>query len=338
MKLITFTVPCYNSEAYMHNCINSLLKGGEEVEIIIVNDGSSDKTGQIADSYARNYPSIVRAIHKENGGHGSGVNAGIKNANGLYFKVVDSDDWVDEASYKKILECIRGFVDKQQTVDMIISNFVYEKQGAKHKMAMTYRKAFPKEEIFSWEQTKKFRIGQYILMHSVMYRTQLLHECGIELPNHTFYVDSIYVFKPLSYVNTMYYLDVHFYRYFIGRDDQSVNEANMIRRLDQQVRVNKIMADIYREAVITNKALDKYMFNYLEIITAVTSIMAIRSQDEEKVALKDELWGYIQETDPSTYSRLKKRFFGWGGNSKSKFTQFVVTQIYMIAKRIYGFN
>ena len=92
MKLLTVTVPCYNSQDYMERCIDSFLPGGEDVEIIIVDDGSTDRTGEIADEYARKYPEIVRVIHQENGGHGAGLNAGINHATGLYFKVVDSDD------------------------------------------------------------------------------------------------------------------------------------------------------------------------------------------------------------------------------------------------------
>ena len=89
MKLLSIAIPCYNSQDYMESCIESLLVGGEEVEILIVDDGSSDRTAEIADDYARKYPTIVKAIHQENGGHGEAVNAGIRNATGLYFKVVD---------------------------------------------------------------------------------------------------------------------------------------------------------------------------------------------------------------------------------------------------------
>ena len=104
MKLLSIAIPCYNSEAYMEKCIESLLKGGEEVEILVVNDGSSDRTAEIADAYAEKYPTIIKAIHQENGGHGEAVNAGIRNATGLYFKVVDSDDWVNEEAYKQIVK------------------------------------------------------------------------------------------------------------------------------------------------------------------------------------------------------------------------------------------
>ena len=80
----------------MEKCVNSLLAGGEEVEIIIVDDGSVDNTAAIADRFAKEYPTIVKAVHQENGGHGQAVNTGLKNATGLFFKVVDSDDWVNE--------------------------------------------------------------------------------------------------------------------------------------------------------------------------------------------------------------------------------------------------
>ena len=107
-KLITFAVPCYNSAAYMRNCIDSLLTAGEEAQIVVVNDGSSDETGVIADEYAAKYPTTVEAVQKENGGHGSGVNAGLDRAQGLYFKVVDSDARLDSESLAKLLEKIRA--------------------------------------------------------------------------------------------------------------------------------------------------------------------------------------------------------------------------------------
>ena len=128
MKLLSIAIPCYNSEAYMEKCIDSLLVGGEDVEILIVNDGSSDRTAEIADSYERKYPTIVKAIHQENGGHGEAVNAGIRNATGLYFKVVDSDDWVNAEAYAQILKTLSDLIRGPETVDLLISNFVYEKQ------------------------------------------------------------------------------------------------------------------------------------------------------------------------------------------------------------------
>ena len=110
MKYITFTIPCYNSENYMRRCVDSLLVGGEDVEILIIDDGSSDRTGAIADEYEMLYPNIVKAVHKPNGGHGSGVNKGLELAHGLYYKVVDSDDWFDHDAYLKMLDKIKSFL------------------------------------------------------------------------------------------------------------------------------------------------------------------------------------------------------------------------------------
>ena len=136
MKLLSFVVPCYNSESYMKNCIHSLLTGGREVEIIIVDDGSTDGTADISDKYAEDYPELVKVVHQENGGHGEAVNTGLRHASGLFFKVVDSDDWVSISAYKEILKTIEKLAGERQLVDMLISTFVYEKDGARHKKAM----------------------------------------------------------------------------------------------------------------------------------------------------------------------------------------------------------
>ena len=139
MKLLSVAIPCYNSEAYMRHCIESLLEGGDEVEILIVDDGSTkDNTALIADEYQEKYPGICKAIHQENGGHGEAVNTGLKNAGGIYFKVVDSDDWVDKDAYMEVLKTLREFVYGKETLDMLISNFVYEKQGARHKIGRAH--------------------------------------------------------------------------------------------------------------------------------------------------------------------------------------------------------
>ena len=195
-KLITFAVPCYNSAAYMEHCVDTLLQGGDDIEIILVDDGSTkDDTPAICDRYAEQYPDIVRAIHQPNGGHGEGVNQGLRNARGIYYKVVDSDDWVDVPSLRKALDKLRQFVRDGKAVDMLICNYVYEHVEDNTQRVMHYRNVFPRNRVFGWEQIGRFRPSQYLLMHSVIYRTQLLRDCGLELPKHTFYVDNIFVYQ-----------------------------------------------------------------------------------------------------------------------------------------------
>ena len=304
MKLLTFAIPCYNSQDYMEKCIDSILVGGDDVEILIIDDGSKDRTAEIADDYAKRYPTIIKAIHQENGGHGEAVNAGIRNASGIYFKVVDSDDWVDEFAYLQILDKLRELVGSENNLDMLLANYVYEKEGAKHKKVMR-QTGFPRDEVFTWSDIRHFYKGHYILMHSVIYRTQLLRKCGLKLPKHTFYVDNIYVYKPLPFVKTMYYMDVDFYRYYIGREDQSVNEKVMIGRIDQQIKVNKIMLDDVDLWSVKNPKCRKYMFNYLEIITVVTTVMLLRSGTRENLEKKRELWKYEELEELA--AQLEKR-------------------------------
>ena len=338
MKLLSIAIPSYNSQDYMEHCIDTLLVGGEDVEILIVDDGSKDRTAEIADAYAKKYPTIVKAIHQENGGHGEAVNAGIRNASGLYFKVVDSDDWVDEEAYQKILSTLRELSGGRQNLDMLISNFVYEKEGAKHKKVMKYTGTLPENKIFGWNEAGHFRKGQYILMHSVIYRTQLLRECGLELPKHTFYVDNLFVYVALPYVKNMYYRNVDFYRYFIGREDQSVNESVMIKRIDQQIKVNKIMVENVDLWKLSNRKLRKYMFNYLEIITVVSTIMLIRSGTRENLQKKRELWRYLKEYDLRLFWHLRRGIMGQAMNLPGRSGRKISVAAYKISQKVVGFN
>lgn len=338
MKLLSVAIPCYNSESYMEHCIQTLLTGGEEMEILIVNDGSKDRTAQIADEYEAKYPGICKAIHQENGGHGEAVNTGLRNATGIFFKVVDSDDWVNEKALAEVLSTLRGFVVGKDTLDMLLCNFVYEKQGAKHKKVMSYKTALPQNQLFTWSDVRVFMKGQYILMHSVIYRTELLRNCAMELPKHTFYVDNIFVYQPLPHVKTMYYLNVNFYRYFIGRSDQSVNEDVMISRIDQQIRVTKLMLGYYDVTKIQNRKLRHYMTQYLEIMMTVSSILLIKSGTEENFQKKKELWQYLKETNKQLYRKLRWGFLGQGTNLPGKSGRKVSVAGYKITQKFFGFN
>ena len=337
MKLLSFAVPCYNSEAYMEKCIESLLPGGKDVEILIVDDGSSDRTAEIADAYAERYPGIIRAIHQPNGGHGAAVNTGLKNAAGIYFKVVDSDDWLDRDSYLRVLKRLRTLIKLNTLPDMFLANYVYEKEGSKHKKVMR-QKGFPKEKMFGWDDVGHLAKGHYILMHSVIYRTQMLHDCGLQLPEHTFYVDNIYVYKPLPYVNNMYYMDVDLYRYYIGREDQSVNEQTMIRRIDQQIRVNKIMFADVNLLAVKDKKCRRYMFNYLEIVTTITVTLAILSGTKENLNKRDELWAYMNQTDRQLYNKLHHSVISRYMNLPGRTGRFLGKVAYRISRKVYGFN
>lgn len=322
----------------MKHCIDSLLIGGEDVEILVVDDGSSDGTAEIADEYEKSYPGIVKAIHKENGGHGDAINTGLEHASGLFFKCVDSDDWVDADAYRKVLAKLRELLYGDTMLDMMVCNFVYDKKGARHKKVMTYRFALPENKLITWDKVRKFHKGQYLLMHSVIYRTKLLRDCGLCLPKHTFYCDNIFVFEPLPFVKTIYYLNVNFYRYFIGREDQSVNEKVMIGRVDQQIKITKIMIDFLAGRNIPNRKLRNYMVSYLEIMMTVSSIMLIRADTEEALEKKEELWRYLGEKDGFLFMKIRYGILGRTMNLPGKHGRKLSVAGYKLAHWFVGFN
>ena len=183
-KLLSFAIPCYNSAEYMEHCINTVLAGGDEVEVIIVDDGSTkDNTYEIAKRYEKEYPDIVKAVHQENGGHGEAVNTGLKNATGRFFKVLDSDDWFDEASLVKVIQTLKKLGND---VDMMICNYVYDKPSKNTQKPIRYTNALPENKIFRWYDVKYFYPSQNLLMHSIIYRTEVLRASGLVLPKHTF--------------------------------------------------------------------------------------------------------------------------------------------------------
>ncbi|MBD5088005.1 MAG: glycosyltransferase family 2 protein [Clostridiales bacterium] len=338
MKVLSVAIPCYNSEAYMARAVDSLLPAGDDIEIIIVNDGSTDTTKEIAEEYERKYPAIVRVVNQENGGHGEAVNTGLRHASGLYFKVVDSDDWVEEQALFRILEKLREFVESGERIDMLISNYVYEKLEKKKQKVIDYRSCLPVDRPFGWSEVGHFRSSQNILMHSVIYRTKLLRDCGLELPKHTFYVDNIFVYQPLPAVSKLYYLDVDFYRYYIGREDQSVNEQVMMGRIDQQIKITKIMIDSHDLTKIRRKQLRKYMAKYLVMMMTVSSVFLIKMNTPESLAKKEELWQYLKKKNERMYKEMNRYMLGWIMQRKTRPERRIIVWGYHISKKIFGFN
>ncbi len=337
-KILSLIVSCYNSEDYMERCINSLLLGGNDVEIILVDDGSDDRTPQIVDYYAKSFPQAIRVIHQLNGGPGEAINTGLQVATGQYIKIVDSDDWLDATAYQKTLDFLRDTVHCAEPLDMVISNYVYDRQGARHKKVMRYLSILPQSQIFGWQDVH-FPLGKYLLMHAVIYRTTLLQdEAKLELPKHTFYVDNIYVFEPLLYVKKIYYLNVDLYHYFIGRDDQSVNENVMLSRIDQQLRVNRRLITFYANNIDQNSPVCQYMEKYVEIITTVSSILLVKGGTPRYLALKRDLWRFVKQYDETLYKQLRHGAFGIGVHLPGKLGRKTAVGAYHIAQRMYGFN
>lgn len=306
MKLLTLVVPCFNSQNYLETCVDSLLAGGNDVEIIIVDDGSTDSTGAIADGYAEKYPSVVKVIRKPNGGHGSALNRGLEEARGLYFKVVDSDDWLDKSAFVKLLSVIREHVAVHTLPDYYITNFVYYHAQDGTSYTSEYTKKMPVGFV-DWRKVKSFHFSHTLMMHALTYNTEKLRENYVQLPEHTFYVDNIYAFSPLVNLRTAYYLDVCLYYYFIGREDQSINVVNCVQRYSQQIKVMTMMclSHTYAEICAAPRGLKKYLMHYLRAIMMNTLFFTCARCDKARKADLKKMWRDIKSHDKKLYRKVR---------------------------------
>ena len=335
-KLLTITVPCYNSQEYMEKCIDSLLVGGERVEIIVINDGSTDKTGEIANTYANKYPSIVKAIHQENGGHGEGINQGVKHASGKYFKVVDSDDTLS-GDFPAFLDALEE-CEKNGGVDLAVTNYYYVHTDGIGDRSINYSNALPKNKIFEWRNTKPFRIHQMLTIHSCTFKTSLLREWNEPLPRKVFYEDNLMICKTLPKVKKMYYFPHDLYRYWIGRPDQSVQENVMKNRYTHQILVTEksfIACDLDN---IKEPKLKKYLKHELFMMFGISIMFTRLNKTDESDNALEQMW-----------ENCKKHNYKWGRHFRNrspltfisirgKFGRKISTFFYRLANKVVRFN
>lgn len=273
-KLLTIVVPSYNASKYLDFNLQSFLcpSEPEKLEVIVVDDGSTDDTARIADAYHEKYPETIKVIHKENGGHGSGINAGLRAATGKYFKVVDADDWVDHEALERLLDYIASFDaaavnadtdidtakvqsdakarirDKAVLVPDVIFNNYYWRLTDEVKSPDAYeRKAEFKEPFSGVEYRKVYDFESiadrcYVKMHNMTIRTEILRDHQIQIDEHCYYVDMEYILYPMPYVQTIAFLPEFLYQYQIGRQGQSMDPAKMQRNAAQY---DHVLVSIY---------------------------------------------------------------------------------------------
>ena len=336
MKLLTVTVPCYNSEAYMEKCIESLLLGGDRVEIIVIDDGSKDSTGAIGDRYAAQYPNIVRVIHQENGGHGEGINQGLKHATGKYFKVVDSDDEVSN-QFVAFLDALEA-CDRAGGVEMFVTNYYYVHTDGVGDRSINYSNVLPQNRIFGWSEMKRFQMHQMLTIHSCTFRTSLMREWGEPLPKKVFYEDNLMVCKVLPRVRKIYYFHADLYRYWIGRPDQSVQEAAMKKRYAQQVLVSERCFVACDLGQVTDKKLKRYLKHEVFMLLGIAICFARLNKSDEADARLDEMWRVCYAHDKK-WARHFRRFsplalISVRGKGGKAFTNF----IFRLANKVVRFN
>ena len=339
--LISFVVPCYNSAQYMRRAIDSILFDGDEprerIQIILVNDGSTDETERIARQYEESHPGIVHVVSQPNGGHGAAVMAGVHAANGTYLKVLDSDDRLDTRALSELLHTVESF-PPDNLPDLVLTDYVYDNHALKKNRRIGYRRTVPARRTLTWDQVSRPRMGSYFLMHAILYKRSVIIESGLELPRHTFYVDNLYASIPLRHTRTLYYLPVPLYYYFIGRDDQSVNEKVMISRLDQQLRVNRIMIDELRVDDISSRSLRRYLLHYLTIITSISLTFAVLAKTPEAKAQGRDLLAYLKSHNYPAYRAYRRTPMSMGLSARGPGAHRFIRTTYSVIRKRFGLN
>ena len=265
-KILTIAVPSYNAEKYLTETMPSILsaKYRDLIDLVIVNDGSSDMTKEVAEEISKQYPEIVRVINKENGGHGSAVNTGIEYAVGKYFKVVDADDWVDTENLDLLIEYLQ-----ETDVDNVLSPYykVFVDENSSILNIEEYNE-FTKVQKRKIYQADDFfiTIGQTVGMHTITIKTDILKNNKIKLSEKMFYVDMEYIMYTIPHVETIIYFEKPIYKYRLGTSEQSVNINSYIRNREMHKKVIFNIVSYYNELEISKVRLNVIKKQLLNLI------------------------------------------------------------------------
>lgn len=242
-KILTISIAAYNSEKYLKKCLDSFIVEEviNKIEVLIIDDGSTDNTFNIGKEYEDKYPNTFKVIRKKNGGHGSTINEGIFHATGKYFKIVDADDWVERQG---ILNLVNKLADVE--VDMVLNSYykIYEDKNEKKLEKLDISNNLSFNKIYKIEEVCK---AINLAMHGITFKTSILKNMGRKITENCFYVDVEYIIFPLINVNTILLLDFPVYDYRLGLNEQSMNLSNIQKRRNQHRKVCFSLVDYYNE-------------------------------------------------------------------------------------------
>ena len=336
--LLSVVVPAYNSADFLLACLETLVVPGGEVEVVVVDDGSSDATGEVAEGFASAHEGF-RVIRQENKGHGGAVNTGVAAATGTWIKVVDSDDALDPAALARVLTQLREWRDQGVEPDLVVTNFVYMRADRRpHRHAVRYPRILPQGRVGSWSDVGRFRPDQYLMMHALMYRTEVLRNSGMRLPEHCFYVDNLYSFEPLIHVDSLVYINEDLYLYTIGREGQSVSDEVIVTRLDQHDRVNALMLEAMPRTGEVGPELEAYLIHIYLMSCVVITTMALRSNTPANLAIKERLWTRMEKRRPDVYTKLRRKTLGRVLHLPGRAGRTVPVLGYHVARRVLALN
>lgn len=286
-KVLSIVVPAYNVEKYLEECLHSLEIESilDKIEVLVINDGSKDGTKQIAQVFCDKYPETYFLYDKENGGHGSGINYGIRYASGTYFKVLDGDDWFDGQELQRFVDML-----EHQQADIVASDFMCVQDGT-YKVLDKRPCTNDESQYGNIYEFSGGEIGEVIKMHAFTVKTAILQENQIHIDEKCYYVDCEYTAYPIAYAKTVYFYRGYLYRYRLGRNGQSVDIKSMQKNRRQHERVLKSLLDFYGK----NGQLDIKTREYLAKLIAL--VVENQFQIYISMGLKQGIYRELKEWD-----------------------------------------
>lgn len=241
MKTLTFLIPCYNVESCVRHCIDSMLINDilDDIEILAINDGSKDNTIDILRDYETKYPSVIRVIDKGNGGWGTAINLGIREAKGKYLKEVDADDWVSSDNLKDYISFL-----KENDIDYIATDYTEYFKANDKFVCHTYQQDIYNKPMSLNEFWEDHPTAWDFPIHAITYRTQMLRDNNIKV-GERYYGDIEYNLYPLPHVQTICVLPTNVTVYFRGSDEQSTSTSGYAKHYKDYVAMIQRVTKFY---------------------------------------------------------------------------------------------
>ena len=335
--LVTFVVPCYNSAAFMSRAVDSILAVDHDFEVLLVNDGSRDNTSEVAHAYAARDSRVI-AVDQENANWGGVVNNALSRARGTYFKILDSDDYFEKRALRRVLSTLARVVEEGEAPDLLITNYVYDHLASNSERVMQYRSFFPRGRVFTWNEMGKQGLDKFIMIHAAWYKTAILRESGVHLPEKVSYMDSILLLHPMPYVKTLMYLNVEPYHYIIGREGQSVEIDVVKKNIDQQLLASRLAIDDIDYGPLYEREPNcaMLMSGYVSCMMSTSTIHLYMIGTPDAVQKNRELWDYLRDKNPVLYEQVRH---SWAGRAyrKTALGRLLARGGYSFARKIYKF-
>lgn len=335
---LSIAMPCYNTQAYLKKSLDALLGKVEHIEVVAVDDGSTDNTLAILRDYEQRFPDVLRVFHQENAGWGGAINHALREAQGTFMLVLDSDDHLDPEALSRAVAKLEELEAADAQVDLLVTNYVYDHVVDHTQKQISYRKMMPRDRVFTWNETRNPGISEYFMMHAMTYRTQMLRDSALVLPEHVCYMDSLFALHPLPYVRNLYYLDIDLYYYLIGRAGQSIEIEVLKKHIDEQLFATRTVIDDfdYTELCKQSQQMADSIARYLSTMMTVSTVYLFKINTAESIRQVDEIWDYLKTQDQPMHHKVIRSLAGWAYR-RTRGGRASVRGVYTLVNKVFKF-